>query len=107
MPDKRKKVTRADVKPSRINVGDHLYDTFGNCEREIVAKNIIIVCQRLGDDWRPFTAAEYVATCGHPEARMDIGYLDGFVRDRYMSKVDNAYTVEDTFVQAVAAYIKR
>lgn len=107
MPDNKetKEISTRTIKPSMINVSGHLFDTFGNCEMEVVARNVIVTSKKNGDDWLPFSAEEYISRCNHVGARNEIGLLDVFVQRGSMHKEGEKYIVNDSFIQSLHEYI--
>lgn len=99
-------ITACNIKPSMISVNRHFCDTFGNWETETIARNVVIICRKNGDEWRPFTAAEYISRCTHGGARNEIGYLDALTRCGALRKEGDHYVVTDAFIKAVRNYIQ-
>lgn len=101
---KHRQLVRETVKPSMIK-GAHYYDTFGKCELEIVARNIVFCLQKNGDEWRPFSAKDYARTCTHTVTDTEIGLLNLLVQRGALSKSRGLYEVTNSFIETVREYI--
>ncbi len=82
-------------------------DTFGKSETETIARNVVIISQKTGDQWQPFTFEEYVARCTHAGACNEQGFLNVLAENGFLHLEDGKYSVTDTFIGRLAEYIKQ
>jgi len=76
-------------------------------EKETIARNIIIICQRENQGWLQFTWNRYVELCGHNPTLGEKGVMDGFVKDGLLTCTDGVYAITDAFIHTLNKYIKR
>jgi len=100
---------RINVKPSEIDISNELIGSALNkTEREVVARNIIIICLNSDDTWIPFSWKDYRNLCSHEiaEESMEKNYLDLFVEMKLLSFADEKYQVTDAFIAKLWEFVK-
>ncbi|MHC4616359.1 MAG: hypothetical protein ACYTEQ_01265 [Planctomycetota bacterium] len=94
------------VEPKEIGTG-HFWDSvWQNCEKETIARNILLLCQRRGD-WVSFTWNEYRDFCAHDVSRQELGILEDFGRTGYLDKEGDAFKPTYRFIGALLPYAKK
>ena len=99
-------LTKDTVKPSSIEVKDHLWDSsFQNSEKEMIARNIVLFSQWNEDQWLDFTWEEYGEKCKHSVTASERAVLNGFVGNGLLSCADDVYSVQDSFIPDLAKFV--
>lgn len=93
------------IKPTDIDISNYIMNTFGKCEKEIVARNIIVMSVKLGG-WKPFTWEEYKNHCTHIPTYLEKEILDELVKDKVLSLHNEKYLITNRFIGKLADYIK-
>ena len=94
-------MTTISIRPSNIDAGRHLFNTFDHSETETSAGWIVRFCQqRDGDDWRPFDHADLLA---YYQERRLIGINKGIDRDNAKARAQHEAAVA-RYEAAVAAW---
>ncbi len=77
-----------DFKPSDV-ADDHFWNSpWQNCEKEMVARNLVKLSRYGNDDeWRPFTWQEYEGFCSHGPSYGESRIFDEFVDTGYLTFV--------------------
>lgn len=99
------------TQPSDVDTGKHdrFWNTFRNCATEIVARNIVVVLQAMGDSWTtPFTWQDYYDNCTHNPARAEELELNRLAKSGYLAIIDGHYNVTDSFIERLreTGYLK-
>lgn len=97
----------AAVKPSDIKIDKDFMDTFGDNDIEVIARNIVIISKKNGDQWQPFTFDDYVRLCSHGSACNEQGMLNVMAQKGFLQLQDGKYSVCDVFIGRLAAYLKQ
>lgn len=102
------------IKPS--DFGDDVGSWFvgsplQNCEQEIVARNVVTVCRRRGDEWEPFTWEEYKCTVDHSPGWREHGVLNelvgkGLINATEIGNDPVSYSATKKFLATFADYVK-
>ena len=101
------KISTETIMPEDFDVKDHLWDSpFQNCEKETIARNLILLSKWNGNKWLSFTWEEYQEKCKHSVGYSEKGVLDGFVSDGLMKCEDGVYSIQDKFIVTLAQYVK-
>ena len=102
------RLTKDTIKPSDFQIRDHLWNSpFQNCEKEIVARNLILISQWNDDKWFDFTWDEYAKRCKHRVTYGERVILDNFVRKFLLSCDNGVYVIKNAFIQKLAQFIKK
>jgi len=100
-------VPASAVKPSQIDVSREFFGTsLRNREKEVVARNIVVLAERKGDKWQPFTLAEYDDDCAHDVTKSEHAVIERMATDGYLSCGAGTYTVQDKFIAALEEYVR-
>ena len=77
-------------KPSDVE-NDHFWNSpWQNCEKEMVARNIVKLARFKNDDtWLPFTWDDYMDFCSHGPSYGESRILDEFVDTGYLTFVQD------------------
>ena len=94
-------------KPSDVSHG-HLWNSpWDNCEREMVASNILKLAHYNKDnEWQPFTWEEYLDFCSHGVSYVEQSILNEFVRDGYLLLEDDVYNFASKILGVYLQYLK-
>ena len=100
-------MSNVKIKPSDIDLkGGLMGSEFCKCEKEVIARNIILIAKNNGDTWFPFTWEEYCAKCTHTPSLEECRILNGFVSDGFLAMKEGRYSVLPTFIQKLGKFIK-
>lgn len=96
------------VKPKNINTKvKHYFSTFGNCEAEVVARNIIIISKKRGE-WFDFSWEDYKSLITHEYTQRERDGLNHLVSEEYLIKTNGTdvfrYAVTDKFIASLQKY---
>jgi hypothetical protein len=94
------------IKPSDFPQNCEFGNTFGKWEKEKVAENIVAISLENNDTWLTFTFAEYKAKCGYKVEDDEERILDKMVKDGFLAKRDDRFSITNLFVVCLAKYIK-
>jgi hypothetical protein len=93
------------VSPDNIDISGRLYNTFGKWEKETVARNIVLIANKLGG-WKAFSWEEYRKNCDHNVSEGEKSVLDTFVEEEILSFDKGKYHLTDRFIGKLAGFIK-
>jgi hypothetical protein len=100
---------KGQPKPSDFNIRSHLVGSpLNKCEKEIVARNIIVISLQNNDTWFDFTFDDYKAHCA---PRIDFNgeeaCLDALAQENgILDKKGTIYSVNAKFFKVLAKFIK-
>lgn len=95
------------VKPSDFNLqSEFMGSSFGKSELETIARNVVIICKKCGDEWKPFSFDDYASRCEHTVTRAEQSTLDYFVRENLLSFHGGEYCVTTLFIAKLAQFIQ-
>lgn len=80
-----------------------------NFEMELVARNVVTVCMRRGDEWKPFTWDDYRNTVDHLKDKQGLGekaVLHQLVEKGIVDEKDGVFSVNKRFIATFSDYIK-
>lgn len=75
----------------------NLCDTFGKCEYETIARNLLILSQRAGGWLVGFTADYYAEHCDH-ETKNEVRWLNTLAEAGFLDKEGNTYSINALFI---------
>jgi len=99
---------KEQIKPSDFNVASGLMGSeLANMEKEIVARNIIVISEKNGDQWCDFTFEDYKTHCA-PRTSFsgEEEILDDLVKDGVINRKRGVYSVNERFFRTLAKFIK-
>lgn len=101
-------MSQLPIKPSDFNSNRPFRGTvWKRSEIETVGRNIVIMSQRNGGIWSPFSWEEYVLRCDHQASSDEHAVLDTMTKDGYLDlDGDGKYSVNLKFLAALAEYVK-
>lgn len=103
----KEEFTRETVQPSDFETEKYFMESpFQNFEQEMIARNIVIICQRNGNYWIDFSWEGYQLHCNHKVTDKEKDILDGFVSKGLLSLCEDIYTVQNSFIQLLSKFIK-
>jgi hypothetical protein len=95
------------VKPSDFETEEHMFNSpFQNTEKEIVARNLILLSKWNDDKWLDFTWEEYREKCEHRVTDGEHSVLNKFVQEGLLSRENGKYSIQDKFIKTLAQFIK-
>jgi hypothetical protein len=101
-------LTKQTIRPKNFEVKEHLWDSpFQNCEREIIARNLILISQWNNNEWLTFTWEEYQKRCKHNVGIGEKYILDEFVLRGLLTFHEGVYTIEDYFIWYLSKFISK
>lgn len=81
------------VKPSDFGTSRLCGSNLQKCEKEIVARNIIVISELNGDQWFPFSFEDYKQHCKRDDYSGEEAILDDLVNeDQILDKKKGAYS---------------
>lgn len=90
------------VKPEDIVLKGHLWDAFGNMEKEVSAHRLVRFAQERGEGWKPFTKEEIDAfeqkVVKDPRSHFSFNGLDYGDDTAFIVKKGDLYHFTSTFV---------
>ncbi|MFA5248691.1 MAG: hypothetical protein WC415_05805 [Patescibacteria group bacterium] len=94
------------VKPSDFNVKDHFWGSpFQKVEKEVVARNLVLLSKWNENKWLVFTWEEYRQKCRHNVTISEKNVLDGFVEQGLLKCENGVYSIRDQFIITLAQFI--
>ena len=96
------------VLPEDIDVKGHFFGTeWQNCEKEVIAHNIVLNAQNTKAGWSlGFTWEEYQKSCTHKTTYSEHGVICQLARERYLVLDDDRFFVNDRFLSALSKWWK-
>ena len=94
------------IRPADVKTNRPFYDTFGQCEQEIIARNICLLAKRRNMwsfTWRDYRAA---AACDYEVEDAEHEMLDAMAADGYLRRTGQQYCVTLSFINHIAEYTK-
>lgn len=102
-----KDLTVDTVKPNDFDISHGLIGSpFRNTEKEIIAKNIIMLSRLNNDKWLSFTWEEYQEKCSHRPTSAEKEILDRFVAGGFLKIEDGIYSIQDKFIATLEKFIR-
>lgn len=95
------------IQPSDIDYKNGFFSTaWQNSERETIARNIVVLCKRLGNMFIPFSWTTYKKVCNHKVTLSEQRYLDHLVDEGYLTfNKRRQYAINFEFLQVLKKYI--
>ncbi len=97
------------VKPSDFNLNNQLFwdSPLQDTTMEVVARNVVFVSLKNGDNWDSFSLDDYKSRCGHSVKRVEEGILDALVKQGVLEYAHGKhYRVTNQFFGTFFKYIK-
>ena len=86
------------IKPEHIDTGEHFWNAFGKCEKEITARWVVRFCQQRGD-WGPFHETELTKFYHEGMEREESFHWNG-LGDNGIEFADGMVFIQHEFVTA-------
>jgi len=100
--------TKAEVPPNDFEVKDHLWNSpFQNSEKEIIARNLILLSQWNENQWLEFSWEGYQLLCKHNVTLKEKDVLDWFVSEGLLRFRNEKYSITDHFIWYLRKFIKK
>ena len=102
------KISTLTVKPSDFDTKDHFWDSpLKKCELEIVARNVIIISEKMLDLWLPFSWGDYTGRCSHEVSYNELYILKDFVQRGILDFDGEKFSVNDNFIGTLKQFLKK
>lgn len=96
------------VLPSNVDTSSHFWSTdWQNSEKEVVARNIVLISLWGGDSWSSFTWGEYIERCEHSVSHAEQTTLGKLAGGGYLTKEGDHYVITESFLHVLRDYIKK
>jgi hypothetical protein len=89
--------------PRDINVKNHFFGSLlNNCEKETIARNIVIISCANDNKWFPFTWEGYKGHCQHKVSEDERIVLNELVKSGHLTRTDGVYNITDKFILSLS-----
>lgn len=95
------------ISPQDFETKERFWDSpFQNSEKEIVARNVVLISKKNNNQWFAFTWEEYCERCYHTPTWEEKSILDWFVSQGLMTCEDGAFEITDEFIFTLQNFLK-
>lgn len=93
-------------KPSEVDISNGLCGSdFNNSELETIARNIIIVSKKSGDQWIEFSCEDYQRLCNHQVTAWELWYLNEMKEKGYLDFKGGKFSINRRFLDVVGMFL--
>lgn len=96
------------IKPSDFDLNKPFFgSSFNDYNMESVARNVVVVCMKRDNSWKPFSFQEYRSLANHVAIPAEQETLNWFVEQELMSFENGRYEVKHEFIAALAEFLEK
>lgn len=97
-----------NFKPKDVDLRNGLCrSAFNKSEYEIIAKNIVIISIRFGNEWKPFSEEDYKEQCDHKVTDSKLGWLRTMDKKGFIDFDGKRYSVNLKFLATLSEFLKK